>query len=95
MKTLGLMLLSIAGFVFRAYTIVVLWTWFMVPTFRLPHLSIPAGIGLSMVISLLTYQQVNCSKKDAKENDIAVLVFSHIVYTLFALIFGWIAKQLM
>jgi len=34
----------------------ILWSWFIVPLFSLPVLSVPEAIGIAMIIKMITYQ---------------------------------------
>lgn len=38
------------------YALSVLWSWFFVPTFSLPVISIPAAIGIAIVVGYMTKQ---------------------------------------
>ena len=44
------------GAILNGYVLTILWGWFIIPTFHLPPLSIPAAIGIAMVASYLTHQ---------------------------------------
>ena len=38
---------------YHGFVLTKLWGWFVVPTFSLPLLSLPAAIGLSLIVGLL------------------------------------------
>jgi hypothetical protein len=40
--------------VINGFVLMLLWAWFIVPTFGLPMLSLATSIGLDLVVSLLT-----------------------------------------
>ena len=98
MKIIGFIVTTIVLMIYAAilngWALAKLWSWFIVQTFSLPALSIPAAIGLSLVVSYLTYQ---ISYKP-KENDSAYwekLVEGGLTATakpIFALLFGAIVK---
>ena len=46
----------IAISIVRGAVLVLLWDWFIVPKFGLPHLGIIDALGISMLVGLLTYQ---------------------------------------
>ncbi len=47
-------LLAALSAVVNGWVLSILWGWFMVPTFGLPALSIPAAIGVALVVHYLT-----------------------------------------
>jgi len=51
---IGGLLATIAGIVWKGFVLTVLWGWFVVPLFRLPELTIPAALGLSLVVGYMT-----------------------------------------
>ena len=48
--------LLVLSSVWRGYVLTILWAWFVVPVFHLPALGIVTAIGISLVVSFLTYQ---------------------------------------
>ena len=44
------------GAILNGFVLTILWGWFIVPTFHLSPLSIPAAIGIAMVTGYLTHQ---------------------------------------
>lgn len=50
-----------------------LWAWFVIPIFHLPSLTIAQAIGVSMVVSFLTYQSTSTDKDQPKWMPIAML----------------------
>ena len=82
--------LAFLGAIWRGYAFSILWGWFIVPIFGLPVLSIPLAIGLSMVVSFLTYQFIH-TVDDRSVKDKAIEGISlGILHPAFALFFGWI-----
>lgn len=70
MKTLGtiftLLTSLILGPVWRGYVFSILWTWFVVATFDARPLSTSQALGLSIVVSFLTHQEIR-SPKDERD----------------------------
>ncbi|MDP3994695.1 MAG: hypothetical protein Q8P91_02605 [bacterium] len=89
MAIIGLITVFTSGVVLQGFALKILWAWFVVPTFQLPGLSIPAALGLSMVASYLTHQY----NKDERSVD------GQIVYPAFecllVLVIGWIIHLFM
>ena len=61
-----LILLPCAPFLilWRAFVMTLLWSWFFVPTFGVDELSMPVAFGISLLVSLMTYQP-----PDTKEHN--------------------------
>ena len=81
--------------VINGYGLSIIWSWFMVTTFGLPELTIPAAIGVSLVVSFLTY--TGNEKADSK--DVLVLLGDMLAKvlgkTLVIILVGWIVVQFM
>lgn len=73
-----------------------LWTWFIVPTFKAPPLSIAAAIGLVIVVGYMV-QQSSCSKKEGKGYGELLLegFIEATIKPLMALLLGCIVKMWM
>ncbi len=77
-----------------------LWAWFVVPLFRLPALTLLPAIGLSLVVSFLTFQVppfTPSPEPDAKQNttNLEALGEAMVNRPLFVLGFGWVVHLLM
>jgi hypothetical protein len=79
--------------IWRGYILSILWAWFIVVGFGLPAMSIPLAIGVSMIVSFLTYQH---SKEDVPQKDIVdtwVKIFiNSFIYPTILLGVGYIVK---
>ncbi len=49
----GLFVIAPIGVVLKGWALSTLWGWFIVPTFGIPSLSIPAAIGISLIAAYL------------------------------------------
>jgi len=89
---IGGLLATVAGIAWAGYVLTVLWGWFVVPLFGLPELTIPAGLGLSLVVGYMT--------KDGQQmktgEDFGVAVFKALLGLLLkpavALGVGWVIR---
>lgn len=86
---LGVIILLLLGTIFNGVALMYLWAWFVVVPFALPALSLGQAIGLSSVVSFMTYQYIDVENenKTAKERLVSALG-SLMVRPIGALIFG-------
>lgn len=81
------------GTMWRAYVLSRLWAWFIVSTFHLVQIGIAQAIGISCVVSLLTYQHHREPEDERGTGEIIGSVLAMAFFTpAFVLLFGWIAK---
>lgn len=83
------------GVMWSGFALSKLWAWFLVPALGVPQLSIPAAIGLALVVSYMTYQNTNADEdKDTTERVInAALMLA--LKPAIALGLGWVVAQWM
>lgn len=55
---LGLLALLVITVIWYAFVLKTLWRWFIVPTFKLPELTLPVAIGAVLIVQFLTFQYV-------------------------------------
>ena len=89
MAAIGVITVFVLTMILQGFVLKVLWAWFVVPTFQLPGLTIPAALGLSMVTSYLTHQY----HKD--ERSIEEQMVYAVNECLLALAIGWIIHLFM
>ena len=85
--TFAILALSV---VWRGYAFSVLWGWFIIPYFGVAALSIPVAIGLTMVVSFLTYQFIHTVDERSTSEKVTEGVVLGFLHPAFALLFGWI-----
>ena len=79
------------GAIINGWVLSILWEWFIAPVFNLPSLSLPLAIGLALVISYLTYQNIDCKPKESDDGDAVIkLVMVMVLRPLLVLFFGWV-----
>ena len=78
--------------ILNGYALSVLWAWFIVKTFGLPTLTIPTAIGLSMIVSYLTYQPRE-SKGDSFASILGKGIAMAIAKPALALATAWVVVQ--
>jgi len=79
-------LLSIPILLYQGYVATQLWSWFVVPTFQVPGLSIPIAIGLCILMNLPT------RGFHEKDEGLTLSVSFWIVKITFAWVAGAIVK---
>lgn len=97
MKVIGIITLTIVTVVlstlWRGYVFSKLWLWFIVATFSACPLSIAQSIGLSSVVSFLTYQYDSYDDKSKSSAEkIGTGVAIALLMPALALFFGWVVK---
>lgn len=78
------------GVIWRGYAFSVLWGWFVMPYFGVAALSIPVAIGLTMVVSFLTYQFTHTEDNRSSREKIIEGITIGLLHPAFALLFGWV-----
>jgi len=80
----------------NAFVLIKLWNWFVIPTFELAALSYPVAIGISLLVTFLTYQYHEKPEKTENENKqikhLFAVIFLRPVMVLFV---GWCVQCFM
>lgn len=87
----GILILMILSPLINGWALHLLWGWFVAPLFSLPGLTIGQAIGLSAVVSFMTYQYHVEPKEKAEQGLAAILGF--LLRPIFYVVFGWFVKQ--
>jgi hypothetical protein len=69
----------------RAWALVILWRWYVVPTFAAPELRMAPAFGLALIVSFLT--NVSVPQKDKKPHEV---LLHPILNPLLCVLMGWI-----
>lgn len=94
MKLLSLLVIGaptlvVLSALWRGYVLSLLWAWFVVPTFGAAPLSIPAALGLSLLVAALTAQHMRMSTPKDFGYSLSVALLAPPA----TLLFGWVIKQ--
>lgn len=69
-KGMTLIILSMISipisYILYGYTISTLWSWYIVPTFKLPPVSIPIAIGMWLIVQLGTAKMYSKEEAEAE-----------------------------
>ena len=93
MRYVVALMLSGLVFVWRAFAVTVLWTWFIVPLFALPPLPVAGAVGIMVVAALLVPNRAD--KTDLKDLPMEKVVGMAVTAgncAAVALLVGWVAK---
>ena len=93
MKYVVALMMAFLVFVWRAFAVTVLWTWFVVPLFALPSLPVAGAAGITAMIALFVPNRAGVV--DLKDLPLAKVVGMSVTAAQFpavALIVGWVAK---
>ena len=82
--------------VFSGYVLAVLWGWFVVTTFVAPSISVVQGIGISLVVTHLTFRVDDNIEveRDPLEKLGRAFAFS-IGFSAIFLFYGWVVHMFM
>ena len=76
----------------KAWTLVQLWTWFVVPVFGLGALELPYAIGLNLiVVAILAKRPKAIKEKEFWERYYLDVTFK-ITMSIFVLCLGWVVN---
>ncbi len=89
----GVVLLIAVSAILNGWVLSIMWSWFIVKTFGLAPLSIPAAIGLAMVVGFLT-KSYN-SKSDKKTSDTIAEYSAALLGPFVTLFIAWIVYSFM
>ena len=94
----GVLLLAfggiIGGAIMNGWVLSILWSWFVIPIFGVPTLSIPLAIGFSLTVGMLAGK--NSAPKNEKKSTTEVageLIGAAFLTPLFVLFLGYIIKM--
>ena len=79
----------------RSFVATKLWTWFVVSTFSLPALSMPAAYGLALAASMFVPQTQCDSKSGGMSESIGKIVGIQVAWPAIALFLGWIVRGML
>lgn len=92
----GILCLTALSAMWKGYVLTVLWAWFVTPIFGLPLLALAPAIGLSLVVSFLTYQHgVAQDDKGDFSDRMAKGVAMGLLWPAMALCIGLVVSQFM
>ena len=78
--------------VWSGYALSILWGWFIVSAFHAPALSIPAAIGVSMIVSYMTYHGTPTDKDKSFTDKMIEGIAMGIARPALTLFAGWTVK---
>jgi hypothetical protein len=92
---LGMVAMVAGSAMWHGYVFSLLWSWFAVPAFGLPTLSLAMSIGVALLVNYATYHRVTVPTDPFEDTgDTVIDSATHIItYPLIVLIIGWVIKQ--
>lgn len=90
-------LLMVALSIYHGFVLVQLWRWFIIPTFHAPALSLPAAIGLSLIVGFMAKDH-SSGDSDADRTfweSIAYATMKAAILPTMTLTSGWIVSHYM
>jgi hypothetical protein len=97
METVGkitiMILMIVLGSIYSGWILSIIWSWFMVPVFGLPSLSIAAGIGIKITVMSLVNPRKIEQTKDREFAEILADSFSQsFIGPTVVLFIAWIVR---
>jgi len=93
MKYVVALVMAFLVFVWRAFAVTVLWTWFVVPLFALPSLPGASAAGITAMVALLVPSRAGVvDLKDLPMEKVAGMSVTAAQFPAVALFVGWVAK---
>ena len=90
------LVIMLCATVYSAYTLTMLWKWFIIGTFGLPMLTLPVAYGIVLISFFLTTAPINpfdMYEQYFKIRDIIETDDCNILYRLYHILTGyWICK---
>jgi hypothetical protein len=83
------------GQTLNGWTLSILWAWFIVPTFACVGLSIPAAIGISLVVSYLTTKIKRKKEQPPFGEMLLEGIITSTIKPALALMFGYVVQCFM
>lgn len=99
MKTLfaviGFLVAIVLSPVWYGYVLSITWGWYFVPTFHVPPLSIPAGIGIAAIVRFIANpnpESKDSDRDESAEKRVCKAVVKATMGPAVVLLFCWIVK---
>ncbi len=73
-EVIAAFIIGIVSIIIKGFVLVKLWEWFIVYQFHLPSLTIPLALGITIIVSMLTYQYIP-DRRNILEQAISTLSF--------------------
>jgi len=84
-------ILAILGIILQGWVLSILWSWFIVPLFGLPMLSVSSAISIAIIVGLITHQYNDLDLKGKSIGEWVGCAISHSIFgPLLVLFIGWI-----
>lgn len=86
---------TVISAIIGGYVLVKLWQWFAVPVFGFEQIKLVPAIGIGLLVSYLTHQNIP-SQKDREISDvISSAIGESIFYPAIVLFVGWVVSLFM
>jgi len=90
-----LLVLVPLGIIWSGFVLTNLWAWFIVPSFGVPALSIPAAVGLTIIASYLTHKSGIIEDGKGMTEKIITSTTHMALKPALSLALGWVVAQWM
>lgn len=87
--------LSVCATILRGYTLSIMWGWFIVTTFAIVPISVPAAIGINILAALFTKTPKRVDMDKAREDDVMFNIITSMLWSVLALAIGYVVTKFM
>lgn len=89
------LVLAVLSVTYSGCALSVLWDWFIVSTFNVDSISIPAAIGLALIVGYLTKTEEPQDEDKSFSEKMKEAAFKAALKPTFALLIGWLVTLFM
>ena len=82
-------LVLVSEILIHAWTLTILWGWFVSATFSVPQISVPASVGITLMAKLVTGFYTKFYIEDSKREILEKLTISFLA-PICVLVFAWV-----
>ena len=83
---------AVGASILSGYVLATMWAWFVVTSLHVAPLSLPAAIGIGMMVRYLTYKN---PAEDKEDPDFGKMIIMWYTLPLAALFGGWVVTLFM
>lgn len=88
----GVLVAAVGASILSGYVLATMWNWFVVTSLHVAPLSLPAAIGIGMMVRYLTHKK---PAEDKEDPDFGKMIIMWYTLPLAVLFVGWVVTLFM